>query len=631
MKDRFRSLNFLLIYLVAFTVFPGVYLHPIWSTVFCAVLLSYRAWIEYNMAPMPPRWLLLCGQIAAATAVWIQYTTIIGDEAAGTLLGLLACLKLFELKAKRDYFLSVILCFLSLMSLLLLSQSLLMTVFLIGDTVLLLSFMFILEGGTEMRSSLLSGFWLLLKALPLLILVFILFPRFSTGFGGNARTTGKMGIADQLRPGSISSLISSDELVFRATFLHGEMPPRQFLYWRGAVLNYSDGLNWDHRGVEVLDERVEPLSRQDVEVYLEPGYDRFLFSLENTSSLSFPNESAVRLKPGHVFELEQPLQTRERYLLKNEGTRPFESSDLSSYLQVSGPPSHELRNLLKQFRRSSVDSAVFDLMTYFQKGGYAYTLEPPPIADLDDFIFKSKSGFCEHYAGAMATLLRYLKIPSRVVVGFQGGTPSLLDRYVTVRSQDAHAWVEYYDPNSRRWHRADPTAQIDPQRIKMGGAIYLRELKGWMFFDKATAFFDEIDAAWTGFLLHFDLARQRDFLARLGMEGVLYRALPVFLILGIFLIASLIYFFDVNRVEHLSADEKLYRQLLQVLRRKHFEKQASEGPVQFFARIESTAPELAGVLSPIFGELILIRFGRKELTNEKFLELRSRIRRLGKQ
>jgi len=90
-------------------------------------------------------------------------------------------------------------------------------------------------------------------------------------------------------------------------------------------------------------------------------------------------------------------------------------------------------------------------------GGFSYDERPPLSADappLADFLQRTKLGYCQHYAGAMALMLRYLGIPSRVAVGFTSGTWK--DGRWTVTDHDAHAWVEAWFAG-HGWLAFDPT------------------------------------------------------------------------------------------------------------------------------------------------------------------------------
>ena len=88
-----------------------------------------------------------------------------------------------------------------------------------------------------------------------------------------------------------------------------------------------------------------------------------------------------------------------------------------------------------------------------------YDLDSPVPDDgedaVDDFLFESHEGFCEHFASAEAVLLRLVGVPTRVVTGFAGGEPRRGER--VLRGSDAHAWVQV-NVGGDRWVWTDPTA-----------------------------------------------------------------------------------------------------------------------------------------------------------------------------
>ena len=92
------------------------------------------------------------------------------------------------------------------------------------------------------------------------------------------------------------------------------------------------------------------------------------------------------------------------------------------------------------------------------RAGYDYSLRPPAFdyaSPYAAFLFKTHTGYCQHFAGAMAELLRFNGIPARVAVGFTQGQKERDGVYI-VRRHDAHAWVEAYFPGAG-WTQFDPT------------------------------------------------------------------------------------------------------------------------------------------------------------------------------
>lgn len=624
---RLKSLTLPLLALVTFNLIPQVWLRPTHYTLLCGLFVGYRAAVEVFGLRMPPRFVVFLAQIVSGVLIWQDFNSLFGESASGALLTLLTCLKTYELKSKRDYFVNCILCFLVLMSYLLLDQSLLLTGYLLADVVLLLSFMYALESEiwswSHLKSYARPTFTMTLKSAPLLILCFLLFPRFSTGFGTGQQSQAKMGMTDTLSPGAVSRLAQSDELVFRASYVKGEPPNQSSRYYRGAVLDVGHGLTWERsRGNERTPVPSGTSGGESIEVHLEPGYERFLFAPDNAQRLFFADEvNKVIRREGGIYELVVPIKTRERYFIFATEEPYYETApaDMAHFLKVDQPPSQQMQKYLSRMKGQNPAQTVGNIVRGFrEENGFVYTLEPPPAESVDQFMFRNRAGFCEHYAAATATMLRHLGIPSRVVTGFQGGQASFLENYVTVRNDDAHAWVEFFDSASGYWRMIDPTAQVAPLRLSMGsGALTQNEnnwFGSWTTYYRVRAMIDEVDAAWVGFLLRFDLASQKEMLAKFGMEAAVFRALPVFLLLAIVLTLALLYFVEAQRREVLSREDKLYRDLLKTLAAKDMTKNPNEGPLDLMSRIRVQKPDMAPLVEPILEPLILARFGGQALS-----------------
>jgi protein-glutamine gamma-glutamyltransferase len=111
-------------------------------------------------------------------------------------------------------------------------------------------------------------------------------------------------------------------------------------------------------------------------------------------------------------------------------------------------------------------AAVLALESWFrQRGDFTYDESPPVVKGqppLVAFVNRTRAGYCQHYAGAMALMLRMVGIPARVAVGFTSGT--LDDGKWIVSDHEAHAWVEVWFAG-HGWVPFDPT----PGRGTFGG------------------------------------------------------------------------------------------------------------------------------------------------------------------
>ena len=99
-------------------------------------------------------------------------------------------------------------------------------------------------------------------------------------------------------------------------------------------------------------------------------------------------------------------------------------------------------------------------------GGFTYDETPPRVqgAPLVQFVTRTKRGYCQHFAGAMALMLRYLGIPARVAAGFTSGAYDKEAGTWSVNDREAHTWVEVWF-KGYGWLPFDPT----PGRGTLGG------------------------------------------------------------------------------------------------------------------------------------------------------------------
>jgi transglutaminase-like putative cysteine protease len=147
-----------------------------------------------------------------------------------------------------------------------------------------------------------------------------------------------------------------------------------------------------------------------------------------------------------------------------EGLRNIPSVAASSSGFLNVPPQYrttKIMNLVKRItkhRSTPYGKAVAIQAWFTAPGHFTYSLKVPQTqsaAALIDFLTKTKTGYCQQFAFAMAVLARLAGIPSRVVVGYTQGTFIGNDNW-QVKTTDAHAWPELYFPGAG-WMRFEPT------------------------------------------------------------------------------------------------------------------------------------------------------------------------------
>ena len=605
-----REAQGLLVGLVAFNVVPHALDAPPWILAVSAVFLVWKALHLSRGIPVPSRTFsnFLAG--FSVLGVVAQYGTVIGQEAATALLLLLGSLKVLDSTKYRDSMLVIFISFFLLMTHLLASQSLPSTAFMAVDVFLITTLMFHLHKRDRRGSA--RSFRPVIRILgfagPMMAFFFFAFPRFTLGLSPPAAGPGaRTGFSDDLSPGDISRLVANDVPAFRATFRDGapgKRPHPEDMYWRGAVLERSQGLKWAHdpSSKPRPPERTTARGPIAYEILLEPGYQKVLFTFEAARTVEFDDpglQALVREGPGHVFSLVNEADGRLLYgatsALPAAGTPPSDA-EFSSWL--APPPSAGRRVLALAARLSHGAKSEAEkserLLAWFARENFRYTRTPPALRSnsLEDFLFETRQGFCEHYAGAYASMMRLMGAPARVVIGFQGGKLNEFGSYFLVRGLDAHAWAEVYRRDLRRWWRVDPTNAVAPLRTLLGGGFDSSEAGGmaarlgWLSRGLARTgmAWDAATTAWSGFLLRYDFDYQMQLLGQIGVSGASRLVFVLWLIFGAALFASALYGFlrwQSKREEPLL---KAWRSFCRRLERAGIGRALNEGPTAFAER-----------------------------------------------
>jgi len=582
---------------------------PFWtSLMFCALCL----WRLASVNPRAPMIaggatgfllrLLLGGGVLGG--VLASYGTITGRDAGVALLILLAAMKLAELQSGRDYFVAILIGLFLLLTNFFFIQTMLSAVYLAFCLAL---FVGALISANDDRPQVLSAPRLklagtmLLQALPLMLLLFLLFPRVSGPLWGMPRDAraGNTGLDDQMTPGAISQLSLSDEVAFRVEF-EGVMPEPSALYWRGPVLWFTDGVKWVpdllHGGTPKLRTVGNAFGYT---VTLEPTGKNWIYALEQAprppAQATFTHDLQLRTRG--------PVQNRLRYRMASwpdyvlTGASPDE---LKRALQL--PPGRHGRTLelAAQWRAQESEPAriVERALTLFNREPFYYTLSPPLLLEdaVDQFLFDSRQGFCEHYAAAFVVLMRGAGIPARVVTGYQGGMLNPVGNYLVVRQRDAHAWSEVW-LGGRGWVRVDPTAAVSPARIRQGidsalpdsvlevplalqDSAIARDI--W---ERVRFTWDAVNNQWNQWVLGYDQNRQSMFLRRIGFDRVDTQQLVLGLTLTVAtVLAVLAVWMFRNRSRGGDPARRVYDRFCRVLARHGIARRPVEGPLAFAER-----------------------------------------------
>jgi transglutaminase-like putative cysteine protease len=508
------------------------------------LLLAAIAWrfgVAVSWWPMPPRALRLALALGAFIAVLVEYRTLNGIEAGSGLLVVMVALKFLESRTQRDQLVLLMLSYFLIFASLLGERGPLLAAYAVLlvwlTTVALIQIGRRGEFLAYRATGLLSG-RLLLRALPIMLALFVLFPRLPGPLWAipGSTSSGATGLNDTMSPGDITDLGLSDEVAFRVEF-ESAVPRANDLYWRGPSLTNFNGRTWSmpqgmRRRVDTtIEYRGEPTTYR---VMLEPNGRNWAFALDMPRA---PSDNSLRM--GSDYQLLVPfggaprtrrLEYRVTSHVDYSAREPLSEAERAGFRELPPGSSPRARALAESWLadRPSGAAIVERAMDYLRSQPFEYTLTPPPLGaqPVDEFLFETREGFCEHYASALTVLLRAAGLPARVVLGYQGGELNGLGGYYIIRQSDAHAWTEVWLDNEG-WRRVDAVAAVAPERVALGfggsragaessAAAALRNGFG----RQALLVWDAVNTRWQAWVVGYGPELQRALLESLGFDNL---------------------------------------------------------------------------------------------------------------
>jgi protein-glutamine gamma-glutamyltransferase len=640
-----RNLLWLLVAML-FVVAPHIPRLPEWVGMFFIVVVGWRAWISWTALRFPSRALVAVITVAASVGTFLQYGRITGREAGVTLLIVMAALKVLEMRTQREVVLCIYLGFFLVLTNFLFSQAIPLGLYML---VCVWIFIATLVGfnrvgrAPTLGERLRPAGALLLQALPLMVAFFILFPRVQGPLWAlpqDARGSST-GLSDSMSPGMISNLIKSDAVAFRVHFL-GDRPPYTTLYWRGPVLDQFDGTTWRMGaiGASAALSYSRAAGKVRYVVNLEPHNKTWLFALDVPAAAP---EGAYALSDLQL-RARRPVDEPRRYEMTSWLDYRYGENTGALALQRERrfDEAHNPRTIAlgRQWARETGGDARAILARAIQlyNSAFTYTLDPPlldPRDPYDDFLFHSKRGFCEHYAGSFALLMRSAGIPARVVTGYQGGEVNPINQELIVRQADAHAWTEIWLPGEG-WLRVDPTAAVSPLRVESGVNAALGPIGMFPTLIAADHFgilaglrfgWQAMNSQWDQWVVGYGVERQRQFFSDMGFGAIDWRTLGFWLLIATALVGGgitaglLVRDRPARREAALVAWDRYCAKLAAagVARAPH------EGPLDFLARVKAALPPAAAMAEEITRRYVEARYGAGA-TREELRAIADRVR-----
>jgi len=458
-----------------------------------AALLLWRVIISVRGQRQPSLWLLAPLALAGIAAVAASYGSVLGRAPGVAMLALLLALKSLEMHGRRDIHVLVFLSFFLLLAGFFHHQGILCALWTLATVLVLLAALLSSRYGAwrpPLRQRLVLLARMLALALPLAALLFFAMPRVQGPLWGKldaVRSGGLSGLGNSMRPGTIATLALSDETVLTARFAT-PIPAQDALYWRGVVLDDFDGAAWRRSAASGEPGRIDISqsgAASNYEVQMAPSGQRRVLALDLPRSVERLAGNPYLVSPALEIATLHPITAPVRYRASSLGTYRLQAALTPQQLQpwLALPAGFNPRSLAwaRQLRHGGAGTlappqAIAAVLAHFHQAPFRYTLQPPLLGknSVDDFLFGTRAGFCEHYASSFVVLMRAMGIPARVVTGYQGGQREADGISLTVRQRDAHAWSEVWLAG-QGWLRVDPTGAVAPLRIERDLATALPE------------------------------------------------------------------------------------------------------------------------------------------------------------
>jgi len=637
-----RPLQYALIVLLTLTALPHVLNVDSQISALFLVLVVYRTLAAVKAVPLPGKLLLFLITLGAIGIVLMQYPILFGREAGVALLISMLALKLLEMRVYRDIHILVFIGYFTLVTQFLYREE---SWLILYALILVVALTALLVESNRSKPSpnlyrpLAVSLSLLSQAVPLMIVLFIFFPRFSSPLWhlGSETDRAVSGVSGRISPGSISQLSRSSAVAFRVDF-KDEIPPPLQRYWRGPVFWYSDGANWsvDENEDTAGSDLISLGPRIEYSVTLEPTPGSWLYALE--LPVDIPRDS--QLQSDYQLIRKTPIKRRVRYNASSVidfRTGPLSEAEREKGLQLPPGVTPRMLDLVTRWQQQirSDSEMVIKALDYFRQQEFYYTLYPPTLGEnpADQFLFETRRGFCEHYATSFTLLMRIAGIPSRVVGGYQGGQINPLGDYLIVRQSDAHAWAEVW-LQGKGWQRVDPTVAVAPERIErsidpnlvsdtIGAPIHFIDVDSGLLraiLRQLQWGTDALNASWHRWVLGYSKERQLYLMQLLGfgfLQGhkLAYGMVAITGFLLILLTLVLLY-----RVrERRDPVYATYLNFCRRLQRRGVVRMDHEGPGDFANRVIDERPDLRNRVARITGLYIGIRYGRQDSKSNRRL------------
>jgi len=648
---RPRTVTLLFISL-ALLILPHATVLPVWTLVITFVFMLWRFQHERRGWPLPGRMLRILLMMLVVIGIIISYGNPAGRLPFTALFVTLLGMKFIELRTRRDLMVILFLGYFVAITHFLDNQNIAMAAYILGVIILLTTALVSFNRKQDIRAGELKAdarlaLNMLMQAVPIMLILFVLFPRLSAPLWAipTDGASGVTGLSDEMSPGQISSLTRSSAIAFRVDF-HGGRPEASQLYWRGPVFTNYDGYRWSKsNGFHSHRLKLINTSKKvEYSITLEANNKPWLLTLDLPTHMVLNGFNYYPLnRSGHIPSIGKvsddyqitsglPVTSRKKYRMVS--SLQYQTPELSvkqwqDALQLPDNIGDKLISFSQQLREKyKSDARIVDAMlAYFTGQEFFYTLQPEPLGyqPMQQFLFETREGFCEHYASAFTLVMRAAGIPARVVTGYQSSEINPYGDYLVVRQSDAHAWSEVW-LDDRGWVRVDPTAAVAPERIKQGlealpefsiSPVILGDntvlARAWLTMSRS---WDAVNNVWYQFVLGYDYAEQRELLKKFGLNNLHIVPIAITILVAIAALLGLFALFMFRPKQQKDTVGMLYERFCNIMEKRGLPRNGHEGPRNYCNRLLAACPELAPQVNTITSAYIRYRYARSQRSDE---------------
>ncbi|MFV1922822.1 MAG: DUF3488 and DUF4129 domain-containing transglutaminase family protein [Methylotenera sp.] len=635
-----QHLHWLLISLLTVALLHSVNLPP-WVTVVAVALGIWRYLLNKKQWALPKMHILIPVMLMICIGLLFSFGNNFGRDASISLFIIMTAMKLLETKTLRDYMLVISIAYFAVASMFIFSQS--ASTFLLSlvpITLLTTTLIQISMPQTISRIySLKLAVKLLLQSVPLMLVLFVLFPRLPGPIWGITKDaySGMTGLNDSIELGDVSNLIQNSSVAFRVQF-EGEIPSRNMLYWRGPVLSKQQNNKWlvANDNSQAKQASLEPIgTKLNYTMTLEPHNRLWLLLLDMPTTIP----KTATLKQDYSAVAKEPIRTRIRYQAVSSVQyildKSMDMSQSKTALDIDPDSNPKSFKLAKDWSHLMPEEVISKALQMFNQA-FIYTLRPPRLSNspIDDFLFNTKKGFCEHYASSFVYLMRAAGIPARIVTGYQGGEVNPNGNYLIVRQSDAHAWAEVW-LEDKGWVRIDPTAAVAPERIELGIdqavaetdalPIFVRPGAEWL---KSVYFnLDNLNNNWNQWVLGYDNQKQLDFLGKISGKDLSITDIAVWMVAIMLATMLILAGFILRKASgKLNPVQRAYAKHIKQLEKYGLFKHPTEGALDFAQRVANIIPDQATNILEIAKLYNALQYNKPKTNKQSLQLLKDRIR-----